>query len=108
MSNLSMYFEILFIGALINIHEDGLSLYKLPMLLTLYNTLPTFNDPKVEGFGKHYAKRRKCWKPAFSLFRIMFTILSKRDIIILAICNLASANALNFIHSKKLPVIFTR
>ena len=22
--------------------------------LTLYNTIPTFDDPKEEGFGKHY------------------------------------------------------
>ena len=28
--------------------------------LTLYHTIPTFNDPKEEGFGKHRGKRRKC------------------------------------------------
>ena len=36
--------------------------------LTHYHTIPTFNDPKVEGFGKHCGKRRKCWEPAFSPF----------------------------------------
>ena len=29
--------------------------------LTLYHTVPTFKDPKEEGFGKHCGKRRKCW-----------------------------------------------
>ena len=29
--------------------------------ITLYHTIPTFNDPKKEGFGKHCGKRRKCW-----------------------------------------------
>ena len=28
--------------------------------LTLYHTIPTFDHPKEEGFGKHYGKRRKC------------------------------------------------
>ena len=27
---------------------------------TLYHTIPTFNDPKEEGFGKQCGKRRKC------------------------------------------------
>ena len=30
-------------------------------LLALYHRIPTFNDPKEEGFGKHCRKRRKCW-----------------------------------------------
>ena len=30
-------------------------------LLTLYHTIPTFNDPKEEGCGKHCGKRRNCW-----------------------------------------------
>ena len=28
--------------------------------LILYLTVPTFNDPKEEGLGKHCGKRRKC------------------------------------------------
>ena len=28
-------------------------------MLTLYHTIPTFNDPKKEGFCKHYGKKRK-------------------------------------------------
>ena len=30
-------------------------------VLTLYHTIPTFNDPKEEDFGKDCGKRRKCW-----------------------------------------------
>ena len=29
--------------------------------LTLYHTIPTFYNPKEEGFIKHCGKRRKCW-----------------------------------------------
>ena len=29
--------------------------------LALYDTIPTFNNPKNEGFGKQCGKRRKCW-----------------------------------------------
>ena len=33
-------------------------------LLTLYHTIPMFNDPDKEAIEKHYGKRRKCWQPA--------------------------------------------
>ena len=35
---------------------------KFPRLnyLTLHHMIPTFNDPKEEGFRKHCGKRRKC------------------------------------------------
>ena len=29
--------------------------------LTLNHTIPSFNDPTQEGFGKHCGNRRKCW-----------------------------------------------
>ena len=29
--------------------------------LTLSHIIPTFNDPKGEGFGKHSGKTRQCW-----------------------------------------------
>ena len=35
--------------------------FHVSYFLTLYHTIPTFKDPKKEGFGKHYGKRRKCW-----------------------------------------------
>ena len=43
--------------------------------LSLYHTIPTFNDREEKTFGKHYGKRRKCWSPAFSPFPIMFSTL---------------------------------
>ena len=61
-----------------------------------FNSLPhnpTFNEPNEEGFGKHFRKRRKCWKPALSPFCTMFSPLSKREIVILATFNLLSASA---------------
>ena len=48
------------------------------MNLTLYHTIPTFNDPEKEGFWKHCGKRRKCWYPAFSPFPAMFSTLLER------------------------------
>ena len=64
-------------------------------ILTLYQTILTFNDPKEEGFGKHCRKRRKCRKPAFSPIPIVFSNLLQIEIIILTTSNLLSANALN-------------
>ena len=46
--------------------------------LTLYHTIPTFNHPMEEGFGKHGG-----WLPAFSPFPTVFSTLSRREIIIL-------------------------
>ena len=60
-------------------------------LLTLYHTIPTFNDPKEDGFGKHCGKRRKCWKPAFSPFTV-FSALST--------FNWSSPNAFNSVMSN--------
>ena len=71
-------------------------------MLTLYHTIPTFNDPKEEAFGKHCGKRRKCWQPAFSSFPTVFSNLLQREIVILAILHLSSANAFNLVMSKKL------
>ena len=36
--------------------------------LTLYYTIPTFDDPKYENFLKHCGKRRECLLQAFSSF----------------------------------------
>ena len=71
--------------------------------LTLYHTIPTFNNPKEEGFGKHCGKSRKCWKPAFSTFPTVFsTTLSKRENVMTATCNMSSANASSLVLSKNL------
>ena len=70
------------------------------MLLTLYHTVLTFNDPVEEACGKHCGKRRKCWKPPISPSATMFSILSKREIILLEIFKLSSANAFSLGQSK--------
>ena len=54
------------------------------VFLTLYNTFLTFNDPLE----------------AFSPFPAMFSTLSKREIVILAMFKMSSANTFNLITSK--------
>ena len=68
--------------------------------LTLYHTILTFNNPKEEGFGTHYGKRRNAGNQHFFLFPTLFSTLSKTEIVILATFNLLSANALNLVVSK--------
>ena len=75
-------------------------LYIFVLVLILYHTVLTFNNPKEEGFGKNCRKRRKCWSPAFSPFPTVFSILPQRKIIILAMFNLLSTNLLNLVISK--------
>ena len=41
--------------------------------LTLYHTIPSFNNPEKDAFSKHCGKGRKCWYPAFPPFRTMFS-----------------------------------
>ena len=62
--------------------------------LTLCHTIPTFNDPKGEDFGKH------CGKTSIFSFPTEVSTLSKREIVILATFILLSANAFNLITSK--------
>ena len=50
--------------------------------LTLYHTILTFNIPQKGDFWKHWAKKRKCWWSAFSLFRPMFSVSSRTNTII--------------------------
>ena len=38
----------------------------LTLHLTVYHSIPTFNDLRNKAFRKHSGKRRKCWYPAFS------------------------------------------
>ena len=52
--------------------------------LTLYHTIPAFNDPKEEDFGKHCGKGKNVDKQPLLLFPV-FSALSKREMIILAI-----------------------
>ena len=64
--------------------------------LSLYLTILTFNDQKEEGFGKH------CGNQHFLLLPTLFSALSRREVIILAMFNLSSANAFNLVISKVL------
>ena len=66
------------------------------------HAISTFDDHKEEGFGKHCGKRRKCWLPALSSFPTVFLSLLQREIIILAMFNLSSANTFNLVMSKNL------
>ena len=48
--------------------------------LILYHTIPTFNDPKDEGFGKHCGKKKKMLvTSSFVLFPQCFVTLSERN-----------------------------
>ena len=53
--------------------KKGHKRIKNVLLFNFYHTIPTFNDPKEEGFGKHCGKRRKCWLLAFSPFPTVFS-----------------------------------
>ena len=57
--------------------------------LTLYHTVPTFNDPEERALLKTLWEKKK-WLPAFSSFPTMFSILSRTNF---AIC-------INFIWSS--------
>ena len=41
------------------------------LVLTLYHTIPPFNDLEEKAFWKCYGKRRKCCQPVFSSFPII-------------------------------------
>ena len=71
------------------------------MSLNLYHTIPTFNDPKEEGLGKHCGKGENPGNQHFLLLPTVFSALSKRKILILATFNLSYANAFNLVTSKK-------
>ena len=52
---------------------NSLILSKITMLNTL-PTIPTFNDPKEEGFGKHYGKGENAGNQHFLLFPSCFIL----------------------------------
>ena len=57
-----------------NIWDSALRSGLLKTYLTLYHTIPTFNDPEKEALWKHWGKRRKHWYPAFYLFPQCFLL----------------------------------
>ena len=50
--------------------------------LTLYHSIPSFNDPKKVAFSKHYGKKRKYCLPAFSPVPAMFSNLLTTNFIL--------------------------
>ena len=59
-----------------------------------------FNNQSKDTFWKHCVKRGKGWKPAFSAFPTVFSILSKKTCTMLATLELLSLNAYNLGRSK--------
>ena len=51
-------------------------------LSTLYYTILTFNDPKEEGFGKHYGKEENAGNRHFLLFPQGFLLYHKKNLLI--------------------------
>ena len=66
-------------------------------IITLYHTIPTFDNPKRASFQKHRGKRR-LWKTVGKAENAGINP-SKREIIILTF-NLSSANAFNLDQAK--------
>ena len=59
-------------------HTVFLSTFKvLHCCLTLYLTIPTFNDPEKEVL-ENRGKTRKCWLPAFSRFPTIISPLQRQ------------------------------
>ena len=83
-----------------SINCNMLPSFSLFPCLTLYHTIPTFDNPKENEFGQRCGKRRKCLQPAFSPSPTMFSTLLKKEIVILAMLNLSSANAFNLVTSE--------
>ena len=65
------------------------------VMLTLYRTILTFNDPQnqVFFFSKHCGKRRKCWLSAFSPLATMFSTLPKTNFIFFSVTFILSSGS---------------
>ena len=72
-------------------------------LLTLYHTIPTFNDPEKEGLENH-GKTRKWWLPAFSPFPIIISTLAKTNFNFSITFILSSPNGFNLDKFKNLSL----
>ena len=74
------------------------------IFLTLYHTIPTFNDPEKEGLENIKGKREKCWLPAFSTFPTIIFTLAKTNFNFSVTFILSSPNAFNLDKFKKLSL----
>ena len=78
--------------------------FKVPHdCLTLYHTIPTFNDPEKEGL-ENSEKTRKCWLPAFSPFPTIIFTPAKTNFNFSVTFILSSPNALNLGKFKNLSL----
>ena len=76
-------------------HTVFLSTFKVPhCCLTLYHTIPTFNNPEKEGL-ENRGKMRKCWLPAFSPFPTIISTLAKTNFNFSVTFSLSTPNAFN-------------
>ena len=73
-------------------------------LLTLYHTIPAFDDPEKKHFKNTEGKGENAGTQHFLLFLQCFLPYQKTEIIILATFNLSSATALNLVQTKKIVV----
>ena len=76
--------------------------YHITNDLTLYHTIPTFNDPKKDSFGKHWEKEKMLVTNIFSFSRSLFYSIKERNHLILIIFSLSSAKAFNLNKSNLL------
>ena len=72
--------------------------------LTLYKTIPTFNDPEKEGL-ENSGKMRKCWLPAFAPFPTIISTLAQTNFNFSVTFILSSPKAFNFDKFKKLSLV---
>ena len=71
---------------------------RFPLLFTIQSRLLT--NLRKQVVEKRCRIRRKCWQPAFSPYPTGFSVLSKRETIILATFHLLSANDFSLDGSK--------
>ena len=69
--------------------------------LTLYKTIPTFNDPEKRRLRKHSGKTRICWLPALAPFPTIISTLAQTNFNFSVTFILSSPNAFNFDKSNK-------
>ena len=72
--------------------------------LTLYHTIPKFNDPEKEGL-ENRGKTRKCWLPAFCHFPTIISTFAKTNFNFSVTFILLSPNGFNLDKFKNLSLV---
>ena len=68
--------------------------------LTIYCTMPTYNDPRIEAFWKHCGKAENAGNQHFPLFPTIFSTQSNDNSTIWASLKLSSANSINLDNAR--------